>query len=219
MSKKNKHKNNITDQAPTTDLTPEDSSNTFPEETTEQTLETPLDTENQLQEMKQRLQRLGADYQNYQKRSQRQLELSTQFAREEVVKSLLPVLDNFEHALEKGSGTNDTTALVQGIRIVYDHMLSVLEGSGLRRIKVEQGDSFDPELHQALLHEENEQLPENSILSELARGYIMNAHTLRPAKVSVSKKSSDNLQQNDPTDTDGISSGDENTAEDEKYDE
>ena len=145
------------------------------------------DSVSELEELKQRFQRLAADYQNYQKRSSRHVAEAGQFARENMVKSLLPVLDNFEHVLEKGGAAPDIVGLLQGIQIVYDHLLDVLEGVGMHRIQIAMGCSFDPAQHEAMMHEETDQVSANGVIRELARGYIMNERTLRPAKVSVAK--------------------------------
>lgn len=141
----------------------------------------------ELAELKERLQRLSADYQNYQKRSFRQIEQARQLAKEEMAKGLLAVLDNFEHALEKGQQAQNVAAVQEGVRIVYDHLLKVLGSEGLERIEVEAGMSFDPNLHEAMLHEPSSEYEDNTILRELTAGYMMNDRTLRPAKVSVAK--------------------------------
>jgi molecular chaperone GrpE len=143
------------------------------------------DIEAELEDLKQRLQRLGADYQNYQKRAQKQIEQAMQYACENMVKSLLPVFDNFERALEKGGQEQSAEALLQGVQIVYDHLSGVLESGGLRRIEVNPGCPFNPAIHEAMLHEPSEEFDENTVLRELARGYVMNGRTLQPAKVSV----------------------------------
>lgn len=146
------------------------------------------ETEPGIDELKGQLQRLGADYQNYQKRSLRQIEQTREFAQEHLVRALLPVLDNFEHTLAKGGETQDVASVIQGVQIVFDHMVKVLEGEGMVRIEVEVGKVFDPNLHEALLQEESDEQPAQSIMRELMAGYQMNGRTLRPAKVSVAKK-------------------------------
>jgi len=143
--------------------------------------------EQELAELRGRFQRLAADYQNYQKRSYKQIEQTGQFAREEITKSLLAVLDNFEHTLEKGADFADAAAVLDGVKIVYDHLLSVLAGHGVTKIEIQTGEPFNPSLHEAMLHEESDECEENTILRELAAGYMMNGRTLRPAKVSVAK--------------------------------
>ncbi|MCH9023009.1 MAG: nucleotide exchange factor GrpE, partial [Planctomycetes bacterium] len=150
--------------------------------------ETPDETAGQageLETLKDKLQRLGADYQNYQKRAQKQITQADQFARWEMAKSLLPVLDNFEHTLANDQETADLTAILKGITIVYDHLLNILKAQGLEVIQVDPADPFDPSLHEAMLRQESVHQPPNSIIEQLAPGYTMNGRTLRPAKVSV----------------------------------
>ena len=153
--------------------------------------------EEQLAQLQERYQRLGADYANYQKRSHRQVEQASQFTRDSFARTLLPVLDNLEHTLNKGSEEADGAALLQGVRIVYDHLVNVLAGYGLSRIEVAAGSEFDPSLHEAVLHEQTDQLPENKVLRELASGYVINDRTLRPAKVAVAKASAKDGQDDD----------------------
>ena len=91
------------------------------EETAEQQAE--LSLEEQLSELKERYQRLGADYANFQKRSQRQVEQASQFSQESVARALLSVLDNFEHTLKQDTEDMNPAAILQGVQIVYDHLL------------------------------------------------------------------------------------------------
>lgn len=141
----------------------------------------------ELKQLKDRFQRLAADYQNYQKRSHRQVEQASEYATEGIIRSLLPVLDNFEHTLEKGGQTGDADSLLKGVQIVHDHLVSTLQGHGISRIEVAQGGSFDPSLHEAKLHEQTDQFDANTIVRELAGGYMINGRTLRPAQVSVAR--------------------------------
>jgi molecular chaperone GrpE len=101
------------------------------------------------------------------------------------------VLDNFDHTLEKGADFGDVAAVLNGVKIVYDHLLSVLAGHGVTKIKIQMGEPFNPSLHEALLHEASDECEDNTILRELAAGYMMNSRTLRPAKVAVAKKSTE----------------------------
>jgi len=149
---------------------------------------------------------LGADYQNYQKRAQKQITQAEQFARQEMAKSLLPVLDNFEHTLANDHETADLAAILKGIEIVYDHLLNSLKAQGLEVIQVDPADPFDPSLHEAMLRQESDHLPPNSVIEQFAAGYTMNGRTLRPAKVSVSTtpqaESAQNPLDDTPADTD-----------------
>ena len=196
MSKKNKKHKNTAEESEKAQTSPSFGAEEVlqtPGEQIKKTEEGLLSPEQEMEQLKQRLQRLGADYQNYQKRANKQLEQATQIAREGLVKSLLPVLDNFEHtleninSLEKSGNTPEFGALLKGVQIVHDHLMDALTAAGVHRIEVNQGEPFDPSLHEAMLQEENEHFPENTILRELARGYLMNGRTLRPAKVSVAR--------------------------------
>jgi len=161
----------------------------FPEQLSDSKVIFPVakSAEQELEELKGRFQRLAADYQNYQKRSHKQVDQARQFARDDLARSLLVVLDNFEHTLEKGQETESVQPLLEGIRIVYDHFVDILAGQGLKRITVERGMAFDPNLHEALLHEPSDEYAANTVIRELSPGYAINDRTLRPAKVSVAK--------------------------------
>lgn len=159
-----------------------------------------VESEPGVDELKAQLQRLGADFQNYQKRSHRQIDQTREFAQEHLLRSLLPALDNFEHALQKGGEVQDVAAIMQGMQIVFDHIRKVCEEAGMQRIQVQPGTAFDPSRHEAMMHEPSDDYPEQTIVRELAAGYQMNGRTLRPAKVSVAKAPPDedeNLQTDD----------------------
>lgn len=156
------------------------------EQATENTLEEkPL--EPTVAEVKDQLLRLAAEYQNYQKRAMRQIEQAGQFAAENMVKNILPVLDNFQHALEKGKNTGDIASVMQGIQIVFDHLMNTLQTAGMKKILVDVGGAFDPSRHEALMHVESADIEPGHIVMELAPGFEMNDRIIRPAKVSIAK--------------------------------
>ena len=191
MNKKNK-KSQKYGRTPAKDQTTESTpADTAPADKTAHVTEAPAGIEQEMVELKYRLQRLGADYQNYQKRADKQIEQAARLARENLVKSLLPVLDNFEHTIENlenpGESQQDIAAILKGVRIVYDHLMSDMESAGLERIQVNQGEHFDPTRHEAMLHEESDEFEDNTIIRELVPGYLMNGRTLRPTRVSVAK--------------------------------
>ena len=188
MTRKPKHKKPQEPLSPQDQPAPETAPGQQPAAEAEQPAPAPEPTcQQQLAELQDRYQRLAADYANYQKRAQRQIEQSAQFARENFARGLLQVLDNFEHTLNQGGGASDPAHIIEGVRIVYDHLMNILEGCGLSRIAVQADAEFDPTVHEAVLHEETDQYPENHVVRELAPGYTMNERTLRPAKVSVAK--------------------------------
>jgi len=133
-----------------------------------------------------KLQRVSADYANYQKRIPKQIADSVAYEKEAVIKALLPVLDNFEHTL-KSMQTNQTDdEHTKGVRIVYDHMLDVLKSYGVEQIRA-LGEIFDPAVHQAMMPRFDEDKEENIVLEEFQAGYKLNGRLIRPSKVVVNK--------------------------------
>lgn len=131
-----------------------------------------------------RLQRTTADFQNYQKRAARERLEAGQFAVGEFVKQLLPIVDNLERALEVPSSHPDAQTLKDGVKIVYDQVLTVLAARQIRVIDA-AGGTFDPAIHNALMQQPSDQ-PAMTVLQVVQKGYEMNGQTLRAARVIVS---------------------------------
>ena len=133
-----------------------------------------------------RLQRVAADYQNYQKRTQRDVEQARQFAREDLIRSLLTVLDHMELALQAahGEGDGEDSPLLTGMQMVHDEMLGVLKKYGVEAIEA-VGKPFDPDCHAALMAEPTEECEAGTVLAELQKGYRLGERTLRPSGVKV----------------------------------
>ncbi len=129
------------------------------------------------------LQRLQAEFDNYRKRVEKEKCEFLAYANRELILSLLPLLDNFELALKNSKHTED---FVKGVELIYSQFFSLLENFGLKNIESE-GQHFDPNLHEALLTEKSDK-PENTILEELQKGYMLNDKVLRTAKVKIAKK-------------------------------
>jgi len=132
------------------------------------------------------LQRISADYANYQKRVPKQIADSIGYEKERVIKTLLPVLDNFEHTLQNAHSAEDIDVLVKGIRIVYDQLLDVLKSHNIEQIEA-QGEKFDPALHQAMTQRAEPDEEDNTVLEEFQKGYRLNGRVIRPSKVIVNK--------------------------------
>lgn len=138
-------------------------------------------------ELLDRLRRLGADYQNYRKRVQKEISQAREFANESLVRELLPVLDDMELALESAEANHDADdPLLQGMTLVHDKLLDVLQKNGLSRIET-LGQEFDPEKHSALMQEATGDVPPGRVLKELQKGYCFKSRTLRAATVVVSR--------------------------------
>ncbi|MCK4752993.1 MAG: nucleotide exchange factor GrpE [Planctomycetes bacterium] len=132
-------------------------------------------------------QRLSADYANFQKRVPKQVSDTVGYEKEKIIKSLLPVLDNFEHTLQIAHTAENIEVVIKGIRIVYDQMLDILKSYDVSQIKA-LGEKFDPALHQAMMQREEADEEEDVVLEEFQKGYRLNGRVLRPSKVVVNKQ-------------------------------
>jgi len=131
--------------------------------------------------------RVSAEFENYQKRAAREMNDFRKFANERFVKAMLPVVDNLDRAIE--SSSNDKHAdrsMLEGVNMTLKEILKVFEQFNVKPFE-SLGKSFDPSLHQAVMQEETEAHPENSVVKELQKGYMMHDRLLRPAMVVVSK--------------------------------
>jgi molecular chaperone GrpE len=135
-----------------------------------------------------KLARAQADFQNSRKRIQAEADQRLQYAHAGLIKSLLPVIDNFERALAQDPGKTDAAAILRGMQIIHDQWLNVLKQQQVQEIAPQPGEPFDPTRHEALMHQPSE-FPEGSVVQTLQKGYALHDRTLRPAQVSVSKKS------------------------------
>ena len=135
-----------------------------------------------------KLQRLSADYANYQKRSAKQISESIIYEKELLIKSILPVLDNFEHTLGGAEDIEDIESLRKGTKIIYDQMLSILKSYGIEQIG-SVGQKFDPSCHEAIMQKVEPDKEDAVILEEFQKGYRLGQNVLRPSRVIVNKKS------------------------------
>jgi len=139
------------------------------------------------------LQRVSADYANFQKRAPKQIADTISYEREKIIKTLLPVLDNFESALgglQNADLADNVDVLVKGIEIIYNQMLDILKLHGVEQIKA-LDEEFDPALHQAMMQKAEPDKEDNIVLEEFQKGYKLNGRVIRPSKVIVNKLTSE----------------------------
>jgi len=131
--------------------------------------------------------RVTAEFENFKKRSQREIADYRKFANESVIKEILSTVDNLERALaiQKG-GTEDFEGLRHGVEMTLMGLMDTLQRFGVSPLK-SHGKPFDPNVHQAVSQEESEQHPDNTVSQELQKGYMLNDRLLRPSMVVVSK--------------------------------
>jgi len=137
-----------------------------------------------------KLQRVGADYANFQKRVPKQIADTVAYEKEKIIKTLLPALDNLEHTLQNAHSAEDVDILIKGIQIVYDQVLDTLKSHGVEQIQA-VGEKFEPALHEAMMQRYEAEEEENIVLEEFQKGYKLNGRVIRPSKVVVNKPSSE----------------------------
>ena len=131
-------------------------------------------------------QRAQADFANFKKRAEQERAEFIKFANGTLMSSLLPIIDDFERALENVSDAVDS-GWIEGINLIYRKTMTALENQGLSKIET-QGQDFDPNFHQAVLYEKGE---EGKVIEELQTGYMLNDRLLRPSMVKVGKGEED----------------------------
>ncbi len=138
-----------------------------------------------------KLQRISADYANFQKRIPKQIADDIAYEKEKIIQTLLPLIDNFEHMLQNAVSSENAEPLIKGIRIIYEQLLGILKSYGAEQIDA-QGEKFDPALHQAMLRKSEPELPEDIILEVFQKGYKLGDRVIRPSKVVVNKPTPQN---------------------------
>jgi molecular chaperone GrpE len=128
-----------------------------------------------------------ADAENLKKRTARERAEAVRFGTENLVRDLLPIVDNLERALQAAQGGGNGHPLVEGVSLVLKGLLDVLARHGVTRVEAE-GTQFDPARHEAVAHVESEHEP-NAVIQEHQAGYRLHDRLLRPAMVTVSKGS------------------------------
>jgi molecular chaperone GrpE len=135
-----------------------------------------------------RLLRMAAEFDNYKKRATREMNDFRKFANESFAKALLPVVDSMDLAIESSSnGKHVNNSMVEGVNMTLKEILKIFEQFGVKRFE-SIGNTFDPNLHQAVMQEETDNFPENTVSKELQKGFMIHDRLLRPAMVVVSKK-------------------------------
>ena len=137
--------------------------------------------------LKDQLFRLAADFDNYRKRTARQMEENRKAVLEQVLLDFVEVTDNFDRALKSAQTAEDMSSIVSGIEQLSKQFFSILEKYGLERIKCEKEGEFDPHRHEAVQHIETSEVPDNTIVDVYKHGYALNDKVVRPALVSVAR--------------------------------
>ena len=143
--------------------------------------------EQEAQENYDRLLRVSAEFENYKKRTSREMEEFRKFANQSLIKEMLSVVDNLELAMNSTDGQKAVDkGLLEGLEMTHKEILKVFEKFNVTPISA-QRQIFDPTFHEAVMQEETDDFPENTVVNELQKGYLIHDRLLRPAMVVVAK--------------------------------
>ena len=159
-------------------------------EETEKTVEIP---ETELEQLKEKLNeeeekylRLYAEFENYKRRIQKENQTMKEYKAQDVLNDILPTIDNIERALQIEGEDEQFKSLQKGVDMVYESLLSALKNNGLEKIEAE-GQQFDPNVHQAVVQDDNPDFESGEITQELQTGYKLKDRVLRPSMVKVNQ--------------------------------
>ena len=153
----------------------------------EETLEAKLEAkEKEAQDNYDRFLRLSAEFENFKKRMEKEKTDAYKFGTENLIKELLPVLDNLERAIDHGEA-KDPQGLLEGVDMTLKGFLAALEKIGVSPVDA-SGKEFDPNLHEAVMVQEDAHHPAGTVLTQLQKGYTLHNRLIRPAMVVVSKR-------------------------------
>jgi molecular chaperone GrpE len=139
-------------------------------------------------------QRARADFENYQKRNQRDLAQERLYAQAPLATDLLPALDNLERAISAAQQANEKGPLAEGVALIHAQFLDALRRHGVTRTSPE-GQPFDPNQHQAVMQQPTRDAPAMTVLQVLQPGYLLHERVLRPASVVVATAAPDGTGQ------------------------
>lgn len=135
-----------------------------------------------LEEKDNRVKRLQADFENFRRRTSKEREELANVVTQDLLKSMLPILDNFDRAM--AAEQKDNESFQKGVEMIYTQLHETLKNAGLELIDT-AGQKFDPNFHQAVMRVENPDLEDDTIAQELQKGYIVKGRVIRPSMVQV----------------------------------
>ncbi|AVJ55523.1 nucleotide exchange factor GrpE [Idiomarina sp. OT37-5b] len=149
--------------------------------------------EAKVNEQKESVLRTQAEMENVRRRASQDVEKAHKFALEKFANELLTTVDNLERALQAADGKEDLDKnFLEGIELTYKSLTTTLDKFGVKAVG-EEGESFNPDLHQAMSMQESEQHDNNTIIAVMQKGYELNGRLLRPAMVMVARNQQGNV--------------------------
>ncbi|WP_251520412.1 MULTISPECIES: nucleotide exchange factor GrpE [Staphylococcus] len=139
-----------------------------------------------VQENEEKYLRLYAEFENYKRRIQKENQTMKAYKAQDVLNDILPTIDNIERALQIDGEDEQFKSLKKGVEMVHESLLNALSKNGLEKIDAE-GQQFDPNVHQAVVQDENPDYESGQITQELQSGYKLKERVLRPSMVKVNQ--------------------------------
>jgi len=150
------------------------------------------------QKFRDQLLRTAADFDNFRKRTRREIEDAQRKGKEQALKDLLPVFDNLERAVTSAEGAPDAKSVADGLKMVIRQFTNTLEKMTIKRVAA-IGQPFDPMRHEAIQHAHSDEHAAGVVTAEVQAGYTIGEHLLRAAMVVVSKGPADAAPEGEPT--------------------
>ena len=157
------------------------------EKTTEELLQEKVDKlEEELKQSEDKYLRLYAEFENFKRRKNKEIETNNVYKSQKVITEILPSLDNLERALQVESDNEEIKSLLKGVEMVYEGLLNVLKSEGVELIETENA-QFDPNYHHAVMQDEDSEKESGAILDTFQKGYKLKDRVIRPAMVKVNQ--------------------------------
>ena len=155
------------------------------EKTAEELLQEKVDKlEEELKQSEDKYLRLYAEFENFKRRKNKEIETNNVYKSQKVITEILPSLDSLERALQVESDNEEIKSLLKGVEMVYEGLLNVLKSEGVELIETENA-QFDPNYHHAVMQEEDSEKESGAILDTFQKGYKLKDRVIRPAMVKV----------------------------------
>ena len=155
------------------------------EKTAEELLQEKVEKlEEELKQSEDKYLRLYAEFENFKRRKNKEIETNNIYKSQKVITEILPSLDNLERALQVKSDNEEIKSLLKGVEMVYEGLLNVLKSEGVELIETENA-QFDPNYHHAVMQEEDSEKESGAILDTFQKGYKLKDRVIRPAMVKV----------------------------------
>ncbi|MDN6837415.1 MAG: nucleotide exchange factor GrpE [Staphylococcus equorum] len=176
-----------------TDETTEASQDNLQEDDSQETTENVDPKDEEIQQLKQDVQeneekylRLYAEFENYKRRIQKENQTMKEYKAQDVLNDILPTIDNIERALQIEGENEQFQSLKKGVEMIHESLINALKENGLELIETE-GHQFDPNIHQAVVQDDNPDFESGEITQELQKGYKLKERVLRPSMVKVNQ--------------------------------